>query len=77
MTTLDDAIRAGDLDACRPLAPLAGIAAEDRDYCRQSACPRCRCRGRVYRPFTAYRDGYLTTYRFWAVCPACGHSEEL
>lgn len=71
-----------DLDGYRARPhPLAPVAADDRDYCEHSPCPRCGRMGREYRPFVKEIGrtvhGGIINYRFFAVCSSCGDTEEL
>lgn len=59
-------------------APSAETAAIDGDICAHEVCGCCGQRGLDYRPYT--RPGNRTrrqSYRAYAVCLACGHTEEL
>lgn len=53
----------------KPPTPQAGLL--DEGVCQRSRCPHCGHEGLIYRPFV--RPG---SYRAFAVCPACGHTDE-
>jgi len=82
--TLADIVRSGSLDDYAPRPhPLAPVARDDRDYCEQSACPKCGRYGREYRPFVRQvgrtSHGGCINYVFYALCRNAGyqHAEEL
>lgn len=65
-----------DLDGYRARAPrMAGVAADDRQYCETSACPACGREGREFRPFVRGEGTAEYSYRFFAKCN-CGFIEE-
>lgn len=75
--SLSEATRYIDAD-CRPVAPTAATAEIDREVCAELSCDSCGHAGLDYRPFTwtGPRYGNRRYYAF-AVCPACGHCEEI
>lgn len=55
--------------------PAPPIAQADADEARKMVCPICRKRAMSYRPFVRIRGPH--TYRGFARCRECGHTEAL
>ncbi len=55
----------------QPKPPSPDAALSDGELCRRASCSRCGRQGLIYRPFI--RPG---SYRAFAICPGCGHTDE-
>ena len=72
---LTDVLATGELDDYQPRPPgpsPIGLGWDvDAEICREAHCAACGRQGLEYRPFT--RPG---SYRAFAVCLACGDTQE-